>query len=118
MEKEVIEQNEVEQNMEQEDEENVEINHPVYRKPKKKDEIIYFTNEDEEDDSWKEAVITSSISGYGNNWFKIKHMDGTKCSVELSQDSCWKFKDEGRNECYRWRWHHIDPGIQNDGDRG
>ena len=83
--------------MEQDDEENIEINHPVYRKPKKKYEIIYFTNEDEEDDSWKEAVITSSISGYGNNWFNIKHMDGTKCSVELSQDSLWKFNEEERN---------------------
>ena len=74
-------------------------------------------NADEEDDSWKEAVITSSISGYGNNRFNIKQMDGTKCSVELSQDTYWKFKDEGKNEYYRWRWHHIDPGIQDDGDR-
>ena len=116
-EEEVIKQNEVEQNMEQEGEENVQIDHPVYRRPKKKDEIIYFTNEDNEDDSWKEGVITSAISGYGNNWFNIKHMDGSKCSVELSQDSRWKFKDEGRNEYYRWRWYHIDPGIQNEGDR-
>ena len=47
--------------MEQEHKENVEINHSVYRKPKKKDEISYFTNEDEEDDSWKEAVIIINI---------------------------------------------------------
>ena len=108
-----IEQNKVEQTTEQDKEIDIEINPPIYTKPKKKDEIIYFTKEN---DSWKEAVITSLISGYGNSWFNIQHRDGTKCSIELSQDSLWKFKEEESNKYYRWRWHHIDPGIRNDGE--
>ena len=101
--------------IEQEENENMEIvveeNPPVYRKPKKKDKIIYFTDTN---DSWRQAVITSSIAGYSNSWFNIQHTDGTRCSVELSKDSLWRFLEEERNDYYRWRWHHIDPGVWNE----
>ena len=84
-------------------------NPPVYVRPKKKDRISYFVAGS---DSWREAVIISLISGYGNNWFNIQHTDDeSKCSVELSENSLWKFQEDERNEYFRWRWHHIDPGI-------
>ena len=81
---------------------------PTFIQPTKGEVIKYFRAAT---DSWISATITSIISGYNNNWFNIQHEDSSRCSVELTKDTLWKFDNDEKNEFYRWRWSHIKQGI-------
>ena len=36
--------------------------------------------------------------------------------MKLSKDTVWKFRDEVRNEFYRFRWSHIAEDLDADAD--
>ena len=66
---------------------------PVYVRPKKGEVIEYFQTST---DGWASATIISSISGYKNSWFNIEHEDNSKCSVELTEDTVWRYEDDAK----------------------
>ena len=37
-------------------------------------------------------------------WYNVKHIDGSQCSVNLGKETLWRFKEAEKNEYYTWRW--------------
>ena len=83
---------------------------PVYVEPKKGDNVEYY---EKETDSWKEAVIIAVLKRW-KEWYNIKHIDGSQCSVNLGKETLWRFKEIERNEYYKWRWRHAEVNVVDD----
>ena len=77
---------------------------PKYKKPKRGDQIQYYNADT---DGFVTATITSNVKGYKNVWFNIKRDDSSKGSVELSEDTLWRFVDVSRNAFYNSRWGQV-----------
>ena len=73
---------------------------PPYIRPIKGDRIIFATAEG----FLKEATILTKLGRYGGKWYNVQHDDRTKISVQLTEDSYWKFCQEDRNDFFLWRW--------------
>ena len=83
---------------------------PVYVEPNKGDNVEYY---EKETDSWKEAVIIAVLKRW-KEWYNIKHIDGSQCSINLGKETLWRFKETERNEYYKWRWRHAEVNVVDD----
>ena len=86
---------------------------PTYIKPKKGDKIEYFKAET---DSWIKAKVETHLPRY-RDWFNIQNEDSTRCSVQLSKDTLWRYEKEEDNGYYFWRWERNYQEDCRDGER-
>ena len=47
--------------------------------------------------------METSLPRY-KDWFNIKNEDSTRCSIQLSKDTLWRYEKEENNGYYFWRW--------------
>ena len=80
---------------------------PPYIQPTVGDRIEFY---DGTVDRWLDVVVlktpAQSLKKYPG-YYNIQYSDGKKGSVQLQQDSLWRFADTNRQQFFLWKWGHL-----------
>ena len=84
-----------------------EVSSPPYLRPQEGDEIQFH---DGGTGQWRDVTVQKTsartLRRYPN-YFNIQYRNGKKGSVELHQDTIWRFTDHQKQQFFWWKWGHL-----------